>query len=1218
MEEETLRLQFGSAATTIGTQWLALQQANESSKTPHVLAFEAKGRVRRQLRPTPQQQEDPATWGGGVQVYDQSGVEPVTGSQQDGLWSWGSLNERNLVEVDEFRLHMPLHNFYEGHAVSNGGIIGNATLEDAEDRVRAVLESCDQLRLVQGLVDMDSSWGGLAHEMMTYVAEECPGAVIVVVGNDWSYPMATDDDDAVFRVAPHVRDRTKIEGRKRINVASSVALLSEISGLLVPVAMSPSTLPSTRFSQLRVDRSNCAQVSSVVATALKLAMPGSRGRSVNEILEGFQPSMKIAELAASFPHTSDPTTLLQRISDSATAEVGRSSSSTEDPFYSSSLLPVLPQLTTRKFDDENPSFKTHYRRLHFRGAFANSPSLRHSIDRFPVSPRDITLQWSQASPLLLPDTYRLPSLAGTSIDAVSQLASSSEVGNYLSTLAQRVEKSDKRTLYEFTRAADLIRNPSSDKVKKNGPPCNKGHPKSTFRLIMFGGAVRATSRRGEGALSFSSRRSVEEDSWTEVERQELDHATSYVSESMYLVMENPAGALYMGETVHFKVHALCDQSTLGRVAGVTGNKKSSKDDDDDVMHGTLFLTSYRLLFRSFQQHHEELVEVHLNNIAELAEFRVNGKLGPMSQLEVSCKNFELVKFNFPGEAVSRDVYVKINQMLIDKLQPAAYAFARQPDTSGWAAYDPQAEFTRLGFKTPKTGAQIGGFRITHVNNSYKMSPTYPSAFVVPASVSDGELRKISFFRARGRVPAVTHRHKNDAVVARCAQPLVGLRRKRCTSDEAYMAALRRECKGKLLFIDCRSQTSAYGNIALGGGFEVLDYYKDTNIMFMGIENIHSMRDSIRKLFDLIKNEVRGNERPNWLSCLESTRWLEHVRSVLVSCSICVSKLVEGTSLMIHCSDGWDRTAQITALVKLCVDPFYRTVKGFQVLIEQEWCAFGHQFRARSGHTDTQAAYWEDDNTSPVFMQFVDAVWQLMRQFPCSFEFNERYLIALLDEAGDFRNPFYMVPLRGEASSDRSPTVLQFKWHTSSLAIWTAFYLRALESNDSRDAWAKELQVTQRELQDQLSVAHQQLQSQVEQNSDLQSELERLRRESAQLHRLLEGEVYSDTMNGVLVHEEEDDEDAVLLSVTPVGESRTTLQPSCIDGDTATPGASESKVFSTTGVGCFLGGSMSQDFEILQSYFDPKRHETRSLDPTVATGNGFNDLFPRRTVEEVVR
>lgn len=124
-----------------------------------------------------------------------------------------------------------------------------------------------------------------------------------------------------------------------------------------------------------------------------------------------------------------------------------------------------------------------------------------------------------------------------------------------------------------------------------------------------------------------------------------------------------------------------------------------------------------------------------------------------------------------------------------------------------------------------------------------------------------------------------------------------------------------------------------------------------------------------------------------------------MRSVLVSCSVCVSKLTEeATSLLIHCSDGWDRTAQLVALTKLCADPFYRTLKGFQILIEQEWCAFGHQFRARSGHSIDHASYWEDEHASPVFMQFIDAVWQLTRQFPCSFEFNERYLIALLDEA----------------------------------------------------------------------------------------------------------------------------------------------------------------------------------------------------------------------------
>ena len=231
----------------------------------------------------------------------------------------------------------------------------------------------------------------------------------------------------------------------------------------------------------------------------------------------------------------------------------------------------------------------------------------------------------------------------------------------------------------------------------------------------------------------------------------------------------------------------------------------------------------------------------LNNIAEVAEFQVNGQVGSKSALEISCKNFELVNFLFPGENVSGDVYVKLNQLLVNKLQPAAFVLNQKPEVSGWTIYDPQVEFTRLGLKIPKPGAQIGGFRITHVNSNYKMSPTYPSSFIIPASISDGELRKISFFRARGRVPAITYRHNNDAVIARCAQPLVGLRRKRCISDEAYMVALQRECKGKLIFIDCRSQASAYGNIALGGGFEVYVLAQFTDFFCSCIDDASAFR-----------------------------------------------------------------------------------------------------------------------------------------------------------------------------------------------------------------------------------------------------------------------------------------------------------------------------------------------------------------------------------------
>ena len=36
------------------------------------------------------------------------------------------------------------------------------------------------------------------------------------------------------------------------------------------------------------------------------------------------------------------------------------------------------------------------------------------------------------------------------------------------------------------------------------------------------------------------------------------------------------------------------------------------------------------------------------------------------------------------------------------------------------------------------------------------------------------------------------------------------------------------------------------------------------------------------------------------------------------------------SVLVHCSDGWDRTSQLTSLSQLMMDPYYRTVEGFKV------------------------------------------------------------------------------------------------------------------------------------------------------------------------------------------------------------------------------------------------------------------------------------------------
>jgi myotubularin-related protein 6/7/8 len=237
-----------------------------------------------------------------------------------------------------------------------------------------------------------------------------------------------------------------------------------------------------------------------------------------------------------------------------------------------------------------------------------------------------------------------------------------------------------------------------------------------------------------------------------------------------------------------------------------------------------------------------------------------------------------------------------------------------------------------------------------------------------------------------------------------------------------------------LIIDARPTTNAVANTAKGAGTENMDHYREAKKAYLGIDNIHVVRDALGKVVDCLYQadllsraagdvSVEGQNTPFLdRQALRRSGWLKLLSAIMEGTVLIVRNIhVNSSHVLIHCSDGWDRTAQLSALSQICLDPYYRTIRGFQVLIEKDWVSFGHRFRDRCGHLSSdkffvaptentgngggaeaaQAFFASVQNRfasqghlkeiSPVFHQFLECVRQIQRQFPNRFEFNERFL-----------------------------------------------------------------------------------------------------------------------------------------------------------------------------------------------------------------------------------
>ena len=156
-----------------------------------------------------------------------------------------------------------------------------------------------------------------------------------------------------------------------------------------------------------------------------------------------------------------------------------------------------------------------------------------------------------------------------------------------------------------------------------------------------------------------------------------------------------------------------------------------------------------------------------------------------------------------------------------------------------------------------------------------------------------------------------------------------------------------------LIVDARPTVNALAMQAVGLGSENMDHYRFATKAYLGIDNIHVMRDSLNKVIEALKESDVTPLAPH-RETLARSGWLKHIAGILDGAGLIARQVgLQHSHVLIHCSDGWDRTSQLSALSQLCLDPYYRTLEGFVVLVEKDWLSFGHMFAHRSGFLSSE-------------------------------------------------------------------------------------------------------------------------------------------------------------------------------------------------------------------------------------------------------------------------
>ncbi|XP_050691145.1 myotubularin-related protein 10-B-like isoform X2 [Eriocheir sinensis] len=406
--------------------------------------------------------------------------------------------------------------------------------------------------------------------------------------------------------------------------------------------------------------------------------------------------------------------------------------------------------------------------------------------------------------------------------------------------------------------------------------------------------------------------------------------------------------------------------------------------------GTLFVTNFKVSFvtslpvepkekemqsRSLQKHFLGVHDVCLSEVDTVNQFSegnnskkkrllYNAPIPPrLSGLQLLLKNLRVINFSFKFTPAGEDV--RVAQALLHHAFPTSvdhlflscgYPSPSQGIPDFCMAQDWERELQRT---------RCPNWRVSKHNECFNLCSSLPTVLVVPRDLLDAQLEQAAQHFQGTRPPVWCWGSLAGAALVRMAQISPSITDKQ--QENRMMGLVHRshprKLQPKIFDLD-----------------QILPSLKDIQISYTKLRELHTPDDP---------TQFWDQDR-HYFSRLESSRWLSHVSKCLeVAQSAATAILHHNLSVILQDSSGCDLSAVISSLVQLLLDPQVRTIRGFHCLVQKEWVALGHPFTKRLGHTRNQV-----DEQSPLWLLFLDCVYQVGLQHPTALEFTSDYLVAL--------------------------------------------------------------------------------------------------------------------------------------------------------------------------------------------------------------------------------